>query len=294
MANNAEIWQERFERERAARKSAEKLLEEKSLEIWQINQNLEYTIIKRTEELQKALLEAESANRAKDTFLSNMSHELRTPLNTIIGFSQILLAKPDTPTNIKSYIDKIQISGKSLLSLVNTILDFSKIEAGKMGVVKTTFQIAELIEEVKVLIEPMSEKKGIRCIVDVDPDLIIYADRQLIKQVLINLLSNAVKFSPDGASVTLSHERNDHAEFFSITDHGDGIPEDKIPTLFDPFTQIREDQHEAIKGTGLGLSIVKRIVELHGGKVWVESRVGEGSCFSFTIPSQRKIEKVGE
>lgn len=240
-----------------------------------------------------AMNQAQEANRAKDAFLSSMSHELRTPLNAIIGFSQILLAKGDTPDGVKSFIEKINVSGKNLLTLVNTILDFSKIESGKMEVHKVRFPISELMEEVKILIEPMSEKKKIRCVVEVDPNFQMYADRQLIKQVFVNLLTNAVKFSPEGESIIFVHETLEDKEKFSIIDHGHGIPAEKIETLFDPFTQIREHQNDAIKGTGLGLTLVKKIIELHEGNIWIESTLGEGSCFSFTLPLEGKVEEVG-
>lgn len=232
-----------------------------------------------------AMNQAQEANRAKDAFLSSMSHELRTPLNAIIGFSQILMAKPDTPESVRSFVDKINLSGKNLLSLVNTILDFSKIESGKMEIHKTHFSMVELIKEVNVLTEPMAEKKGLKCIADLDENLEIYADRQLIKQVLINLVTNAIKFSPDGERITFKHHHEENGECFSLCDRGHGIPKEKIATLFDPFTQIREHQSESIKGTGLGLAIVKKIIELHDGELWVESVVGQGSCFNFTLPS---------
>ncbi|MFZ2889518.1 sensor histidine kinase [Sulfuricurvum sp.] len=240
-----------------------------------------------------AMQQAQEANKAKDAFLSNMSHELRTPLNAIIGFSQVLMAKKDTPDTVKLFVEKINLSGKNLLSLVNTILDFSKIESGKMDILKTDFLISDLMDEVKILIEPMTEKKSIKCVLQIDHNFHMYADRQLIKQVFVNLITNAIKFSPDGESIIFIHETIDKKEKFSIIDHGHGIPAEKIATLFDPFTQIREHQNEAIKGTGLGLSLVKKIIELHDGEIWVESTVGIGSCFSFILPSEGKIEKVG-
>jgi PAS domain S-box-containing protein len=235
-----------------------------------------------------AMNQAKEANLAKDTFLSNMSHELRTPLNAILGFSQILMAKPDTSSSAKMFIEKILISGKNLLSLVNTILDFSKIEAGKMEVHKTSFPLYDLIDEVNILIEPMADKKGLKRSFKIDIGALVYADRQLIKQVMINLFSNAVKFSPENETITLevSHEINQ--DVFCISDHGHGIAQEKISTLFDPFVQIREHQNDAIKGTGLGLTIVKKIIELHGGTIWVESTVGKGSRFYFSLPKAER------
>lgn len=245
-------------------------------------------------ELEKALLAADEANRAKDAFLSNMSHELRTPLNAIIGFSQVLNARSDVSEAVKKMVEKIHISGKNLLALVNTLLDFSKIESGKTELSLFPFEMKTLMYEVKVMIEPMAHKKGLSLIDQIPESLILHADRQLIKQVFINLLSNAVKFSHENGKITLEHETTGNFETFHVRDEGLGIPSDKIETLFEPFVQIREHQNSSVKGTGLGLSIIKRIIELHGGKVWIESEQGEGSCFSFTLPLQRKVEKVGE
>ena len=230
-----------------------------------------------------AMNQAKEANKAKDAFLSNMSHELRTPLNAIIGFSQILMAKQETPEPIKIVVNKINIAGKNLLSLVNTILDFSKIEAGKMEVHQAPLRMNDLVDEVKVLIEPMAMKKHLMFLVRMDEDIEVFADRQLIKQAMLNLITNAIKFSPNGETITLEHHHEEEREIFAICDHGYGIPPDKIATLFDPFVQIREHQNDAIKGTGLGLTIVKKIIELHAGNIWVESVEGEGSCFYFSL-----------
>jgi len=240
-----------------------------------------------------AMNQAQEANRAKDTFLSNMSHELRTPLNAIIGFSQILLAKADTSPTVKGLIDKIHISGKNLLLLVNSILDFSKIESGKMEIHKFSFLMHELINEVKILIEPMADKRSLQIAYLIPQEVSVYADRQLIKQVAVNLLSNAIKFSPEGGRVEFGYRVSDANHEFCVVDQGPGIPPEKFESLFEPFVQIREHQSDAVKGTGLGLSIVKKIIQMHGGKIWIESVVGSGSRFCFTIPLQRQIDKVG-
>lgn len=278
------------------RRLLEHTLDVSSKELEEANRSLkkQYEELRNQEELRssrdEAIIEmerAKEANRVKDMFLSNMSHELRTPLNAIIGFSQILLAKPDTPSPVKIFVDKIHIAGKNLLTLVNTILDFSKIEAGQMEIHKTSFPLYDLIDEVNILIEPMADKKGLKRSFQIDIGAIVYADRQLIKQVLVNLMSNAIKFSPEYETIELRYQHENGKNVFGILDHGHGIPSDKINTLFDPFVQIREHQNDAIKGTGLGLTIVKKIIELHAGEIWVESVVGEGSGFYFSIPSER-------
>ena len=275
------------------RRLLEHTLDVSSKELEEANRSLkqQYEELLEREELRnardEAIMEKEiaiAANRAKDTFLSNMSHELHTPLNAINGFSQILLAKADTPESAKRFIEKIHISGNNLLSLVNTILDFSKIEAGKMELHYAPFSINDLLKEVQILVESMAHKKNLALELLLNIELTLYADRQLIKQVFVNLLSNAIKFSPEGETITLMHRTDDDSNIFGIVDHGHGIPEDKIATLFDPFVQIREHQNESIKGSGLGLSIVKKIIELHHGKAWIESTVGAGSSFYFSLP----------
>ena len=275
------------------RRLLEHTLDVSSKELEEANRSLkqQYNELLEREELRnardEAIIEKEiavAANRAKDTFLSSMSHELRTPLNAINGFSQILLAKPDTPESAKKFIEKIHISGNNLLSLVNTILDFSKIEAGKMELHYESFVMHELTKEVRILVESMAHKKNLILELALNVNMILNADRQLIKQVLVNLLSNAIKFSPEGETITLTYTADEADHVFGVADHGHGIPADKTATLFDPFVQIREHQNESIKGSGLGLSIVKKIIELHHGKVWVESTLGEGSCFYFSLP----------
>lgn len=288
---NAELWRKRFERERDARKAAEQLLEEKSIEIWQSNQKLEKTVAERTQALSEALKQAKEANRAKDTFLSNTSHELRTPLNAIIGFSQIILARQDTPEKVRNLIEKVYLSGNNLLTLVNMILDLSKIEAGKMEVNKAPFVLHDLLQEVSVLIEPMIQKKELKLEIDFENNELLIADRQLIKQAILNLVTNAIKFSPNKSLIKIVHQSIDDTEIICVNDSGPGIPEDKIEALFNPFTQLPEHQTKDIKGTGLGLSIVKKIVELHDGKIRVNSTVGEGSTFSFALPKITKGDR---
>lgn len=282
-----------YESAEQERKLLEHTLDVNSKELEELNRSLkqQYKELQEQESLRnardEAIIEKEvaiAANRAKDTFLANMSHELRTPLNAINGFSQILLNKADTPEGAKKFIEKIYISGNNLLSLVNTILDFAKIEAGKMELSLTSFAAEQLIDEASLLVEVMLKEKKLTLSKKTDTVMEIRADRQLIKQVLINLLSNAIKFSPENERILILCREESNQYVFAVVDHGHGVPKDKAGALFDPFVQIREHQNESIKGTGLGLSIVKKIIELHGGKVWVESVVGKGSSFYFSIP----------
>lgn len=254
------------------------------------NSILEYIAIRNdVTELIRAKDEAISAGKAKSAFLANMSHELRTPLNAIIGFSQILIAKPDTPPLVKSFIEKIHISGKNLLTLVNTILDFSKIEAGEMELHFTDFLLSDLASEIIILTEMQALKKNIaiQTTWGLTP---LHADQQLLKQVFLNLLGNAIKFSPKDSLISLNYTADDDCHIISVCDQGPGISSDKIETLFQPFTQIREHQSESTKGTGLGLAIVKSIVALHGGTIHVDSHLNKGTCFQIIVPIIRVIE----
>jgi PAS domain S-box-containing protein len=241
------------------------------------------------EAAERALIEAENANKSKDIFLSNMSHELRTPLNAIIGFSQVLKSK-STDEMSKPYLEKINISGNTLLNLVNTILDFSKIESGKMDFHPEPVPLAQLFDEVGVLVEAMAGKKGIAIKTAVMEEVMLQADRQLLKQLFVNLLSNAVKFSPDDSQIEISlSEESDHITL-GVHDHGMGISEEAQKTLFDPFVQVREHQKSALKGSGLGLSISKNIVKMHQGEIRVESVEGEGSSFYVRLPRHAESE----
>ncbi len=250
----------------------------------QNRQELLEQIQEATKDLASSRDEAVAANRAKDAFLSNMSHELRTPLNAINGFSQVLIARADTPEKVKVFLQKIYVSGLHLLSLVNTLLDFAKIESGKTELFLSSLGVDEIVNDVEILVSPMLDEKKLRLIKKIDQEILVTADRQLLMQVLINLVGNAIKFSPKDEKILISCRYEENWAVFSVIDHGAGIAPDKIATLFDPFVQVREAQNDSIKGTGLGLSIVKKIVELHGGEVWIKSTQGKGSAFYFSLP----------
>jgi signal transduction histidine kinase/CheY-like chemotaxis protein len=232
--------------------------------------------------------EAENANKSKDMFLANMSHELRTPINAITGFSQILMKKKDTPESTKKYVEKINIAGNNLLNLVNTILDFAKLESGKMQFNPSLSNIAAILNEVRILVTPLANKKNITLTMPNIVSLNLYMDNTLFKQVLINLLTNAIKFTHQDGLVELhiSYNKDNHTYIFEVKDNGIGLLAEDIKKLFTPFSQVENSYQKEHKGSGLGLMISKNIVEeLHKGKLWVESIKDKGSSFFIQMPT---------
>lgn len=245
------------------------------------------------ENLEEAKFIAEAASRAKSDFLANVSHELRTPLNAVMGFSEIIrdgMAGPVMDEQ-KEYLNDIIESGQHLLDLINDILDLSKIEAGKMELEASEFDLKELIERSLIMFKEKAFKHKIEAGTDIGDEIgPIVADERRLKQVLFNLLSNAFKFTPDGGRVTVRARKvpGEPAQIeCSVEDTGIGIKEEDIPRLFRPFEQLESLLTKEHGGTGLGLALCKRIVELHGGRIWVESEFGKGSRFIFTVPERR-------
>ena len=241
--------------------------------------------------LLKAKIIAEESNRIKSEFIANMSHELRTPLNSIIGFSQILMNKIVGDLNEKQikYTSNILYSGNHLLNLINDILDISKIESGNMKFEPEKMDLKETIDETLMLIEPLANKKQINFKTKIEFDnMVIYADKVKMKQIMYNLLSNAIKFTPENGSVCVYSKIVDSKVLVSVSDKGIGISSEKQKEIFQPFKQVHSSNNRAYEGTGLGLSIVKYYVEMHSGEIQVESEVGKGSTFTFTIPIDLK------
>jgi signal transduction histidine kinase/putative methionine-R-sulfoxide reductase with GAF domain len=229
----------------------------------------------------------EAANRHKSEFLANVSHELRTPLNAIIGFSEVLGEKMFGELNEKQaeYTEDILSSGRHLLSLINDILDLSKIEAGRMELELTTFHLPDAIENALLLIRERASRHGIKLDRVIDDRLGDFTgDERKVKQILVNLLSNAVKFTPEGGQIKVAASLDDSGMIVSVTDTGIGIAKKDQEAIFEEFRQVGTNYAQKREGTGLGLSLTRRFVELHGGKIWVESELGKGSTFIFTLP----------
>jgi len=231
----------------------------------------------------------ESASRHKSEFLANMSHELRTPLNAIIGFSEILAEKMFGDINEKQteYLQDILESGRHLLSLINDILDLSKIEAGRMELELSEFDLPTAIDNAVILVRERASRRGIQLGTTIDKRLgTIGGDERKVKQVLLNLLSNALKFTPEGGRIDVGARLYDHVAEVSVADTGIGIAPADQDAVFEEFRQVGAADKKA-EGTGLGLALSRRFIELHGGRIWVKSRLGAGSTFTFTLPLSR-------
>jgi signal transduction histidine kinase len=229
----------------------------------------------------------EAASRHKSEFLANMSHELRTPLNAVIGFSEVLIQQMFGALNEKQdeYLKDIYASGQHLLSLINDILDLSKIEAGRMELTPAPFHLPSAMDNAVTLVKERAARHGITLELDLDPRLSeLVGDERKVKQVLLNLLSNAVKFTPEGGRICVKAGLTDGAVEISVTDSGIGIAPEDQAAIFEEFRQVGSDETRKQEGTGLGLTLAKKFVELHGGRLWVESELGRGSTFTFTLP----------
>ena len=238
------------------------------------------------EEIQEKSRQVEEASKHKSQFLANMSHELRTPLNAILGYTELILdgIYGDAPDKMRNVLERVQTNGKHLLGLINDVLDLSKIEAGQLVLTLNDYSIKEMMQGVYVAVEPLAGNKKLGFKLEVPPDLpVAHGDERRLSQVLLNLVGNAIKFTDTGA-VTMRASAANGSYTIAVNDTGPGIAEDDKAKIFEEFKQSDSAQTKAKGGTGLGLSIAKRIVEMHGGKLWVESAIGCGSTFFFTVP----------
>jgi signal transduction histidine kinase len=228
------------------------------------------------------------ADRLKSVFLATMSHELRTPLNSIIGFTGIMLQGLAGPLNDEQVLQlgMVSKSAQHLLDLINDVLDISKIEAGQLKVTTEPVNIRQTIDKAIQTVTPMAEKKGLALIVSIAPEVgQINSDERRVKQIIINLVNNAIKFTEQGEVRLECEIRNDEL-VISVIDTGIGIRPEDVDKLFKPFHQIDTGLTRKHEGTGLGLSICQRLVELLGGKIWVESEWDRGSIFTFSLPAR--------
>ena len=240
-----------------------------------------------SDELGRLYRQIEAANQHKSEFLANMSHELRTPLNAILGFSEVLAERMFGEVNEKQaeYLQDILSSGRHLLSLINDILDLSKVEAGRLELELGRFHLPTAMDNALTLVRERATRHGITLTQTVDQRVgDIVADERKVKQVLLNLLSNAVKFTPEGGRVGLSVTAAEDGITIAVSDTGIGIAPEDQAAIFEEFRQVGREDARKQEGTGLGLTLAKKFVELHGGRIWVQSQLGQGTTFSFTLP----------
>jgi DNA-binding response OmpR family regulator/nitrogen-specific signal transduction histidine kinase len=247
-------------------------------------------------QMQEGLLlakeEAERSNKFKDQFLSTMSHELRTPLNAVMGFSDMLSEERYGPLNDRQrrYVTHINTGGRHLLRLINDILDLSKIEAGRLQLAIESVPIKSSFAEVFDCLRPLSDKKSQTLVVQSLLNLCVRADATRLRQVLMNLVGNAIKFTPEGGKIELAAQQLGEVVRVEVRDSGPGIPEDEQQRIFEAFHRLQQSDKTS-EGTGLGLAITRRLVELHGGRLGLESIPGSGSCFYFTLPITVTVQR---
>ena len=238
------------------------------------------------QEIEVKSRQLEAASQHKSEFLANMSHELRTPLNAILGFSEVLSERMFGELNEKQeeYLRDIHASGQHLLSLINDILDLSKIEAGRMELELTDFHLPTALDNALTLVRERAGRRGIALNMTTDERLdYVRADERKVRQVVLNLLSNAIKFTPEGGRIDVRAKPVDRSVEVSVTDTGVGIAPEDQEAIFEEFRQVGTADKK-VEGTGLGLALSRKFIELHGGRIFVESQVGVGSTFTFTIP----------
>jgi signal transduction histidine kinase len=248
------------------------------------------------QELEKLNAQLRDANKAKSEFLANMSHELRTPMNAILGFVEMLLDDlyGEVPDNLREPLKDVQLNGKHLLNLINDVLDLSKIEAGRMELAIGEYSVQDVVDAVAAALQSLAMEKGLQFVAGVEPDIpLACGDGMRITQCLMNLAGNALKFTKQGR-VDVWVERRQDLLHYRVSDTGIGIPEDQLENVFGQFRQVDAAITREFGGSGLGLNITKKIVEMHGGRIWVDSELGKGSTFFFEIPLRVDERNAGE
>ncbi|MCX5701242.1 MAG: GAF domain-containing sensor histidine kinase [Candidatus Omnitrophica bacterium] len=254
---------------------------------WLAQQELEKKVILRTAELTEALEKVRSISKRKTDFVSSVSHELRTPLTSIKGYAAILLTGKlgEIPKDVRERLEKINRHSDELVHIVNDLLDIARIESGRMTMKLEICDLKDALSQVEDLLSGQLKERGLYLNVALSPDAhLALMDKTQIERVFINLIGNAMKFTPHSGSIAISSHKKDTLIQVDIKDTGCGIPEDMYDSIFEEFFRVDNAINQEVKGTGLGLSLVKHIIEAHNGKIWVKSKVGSGTTFSFTLP----------
>jgi signal transduction histidine kinase len=252
------------------------------------------------EELQKRAAELQELDRLKSGFLANMSHELRTPLNSIIGFADVMLMELDGPLtpHMNNDLKLIQKNGQHLLHLINDVLDMAKIESGRMNLNPEKFKLHDVLDEVNSITSTLASERNISLFIEEDSDqeVEIYADNTRLRQVMINLVNNSIKFTEKGKIAIRAIKQDSATVLITVKDTGIGIPPEKLEDVFQEFTQVDTSTTRKAGGTGLGLPISRRLIQMHGGRLWAESTgiPGEGTTFFVELPIEARITEVIE
>jgi len=267
--------------------------------VFHSSQELELKVRDRTKQLAGALQKVEEISNKKTEFISAVSHELRTPLTSIKGYAALLIAGKIgvVPDAVKERLAKINTHSDNLVSLINNLLDIARIESGRQEMKFGIYKIKDMVDNVTDLLSPQMTAKGIKLQLDIPKEIVeIYADSSQIERVLINLLSNSIKFTPQNGTITVQASPVLDKGFVSlgVSDTGIGIPASEIQKLFSEFYRVDNEINQNVKGTGLGLVLAKNIVQAHRGKIWVQSKVGTGTTFYFTLPVSQAAYKENE
>jgi signal transduction histidine kinase len=253
---------------------------------WRSQQDLEKKVEERTRELTLALDEVKKISKRKTDFVSSVSHELRTPLTSIKGYAAILLTGKlgNIPADVRERLDKINRHSDELVHMVNDLLDISRIESGRVTMRQDQLDLRNTIEQAVDLLSVQLKERDIHLTSDIDPNAyLVLADRTQIERVFINIIGNAMKFTPNKGKISIRVHKEDKFVQVDITDTGCGIPREAQDAIFEEFYRVDNTINQQVKGTGLGLALVKNIIEAHKGKIWVKSKEGSGSTFSFTL-----------
>ncbi|MDD2927926.1 MAG: GAF domain-containing sensor histidine kinase [Candidatus Omnitrophica bacterium] len=257
---------------------------------WRAQQELEKKVIERTHELTVALEEVKKISDRKTNFVSSVSHELRTPLTSIKGYAAILLTGKlgDLPKDVRERLEKINRHSDELVHMVNELLDISRIESGRVIMRNEICGLQETAGKVEDLLSGQLKERALHFNTEIAQDAnLVLADKTQLERVLINLISNAMKFTPAQGRITITSRKTDKMVQVDVNDTGCGIPEEAQEAIFEEFFRVDNAINQEVKGTGLGLALVKHIIEAHGGKIWVKSKPGSGTTFSFTLPATK-------
>ncbi|MCF7908378.1 MAG: HAMP domain-containing histidine kinase [Candidatus Omnitrophica bacterium] len=260
-------------------------------ELYHTKDDLEKKIKERTSELVKSLRAVETISKSKTDFVSSVSHELRTPLTSVKGFSSLLIDEKfgKLPKEARDRLIKIDTNVDKLMDIVNILLDISRIESGKTETHIISHEIVKIITEVTDFLTPQTQSKGIKFAFDLPKQLKVYMDKTLIERVFINLINNAIKFTGSDGEIKISCKEDADQVIISVADTGCGIKKDHLEKVFQEFFTVANPVNQGAKGSGLGLSLVKKIIDIHKGKIWIESEVDKGTTFYFTLKVAKNV-----